>query len=45
MTVDEMVGWHHLFNGREFGKTLGDDEGQENLSLLQSMESQKVEHN
>ena len=20
MTEDEMVGWHHLFNGHEFGK-------------------------
>ena len=23
-----MVGWHHRFNGREFGQTLGDGEGQ-----------------
>ena len=30
-TVDEMVGWHHLFNGHEFEKTLGDREGQGSL--------------
>ena len=23
MTEDEMVGWHHLLNGHEFGETLG----------------------
>ena len=30
MTEDEMVGWHHLFNGHEFEfeQTLGDSEGQ-----------------
>ena len=26
---DEMVGWHHLFNGHEFNQTPGDGEGQE----------------
>jgi len=24
---DEMVGWHHQFNGHEFEQTEGDDEG------------------
>ena len=24
---DEMVGWHHGFNGHELGQTLGDNEG------------------
>ena len=28
MTEDEMVGWHHLFNGHELGQTPGDDKGQ-----------------
>ena len=28
MTENEMVGWHHRFNGREFEQTLGDSEGQ-----------------
>ena len=25
MTEDEMVGWHHRLNGREFEQTPGDD--------------------
>ena len=25
-TEDEMIEWHHLLNGHEFGQTLGDDE-------------------
>ena len=24
---DEMLGWHHQFNGHELGQTPGDDEG------------------
>ena len=28
---DEIVGWHHQFNGCEFGQTLGDGEGQGSL--------------
>ena len=31
MTKDKMVGWHHRFNGHEFGRTLGDGEGQGSL--------------
>ena len=31
-TEDEMVGWHHRFNGHEFGQTLGDSEGQGSLA-------------
>ena len=27
-TEDEMVGWHHQLNGREFEQTLGDSEGE-----------------
>ena len=30
-TEDETVGWHHLFNGHEFKKTLGNGEGQGSL--------------
>ena len=26
---DQMVGWHHQFNGYEFEQTLGDSNGQE----------------
>ena len=28
MAENEMVGWHHQLNGREFEQTLGDSEGQ-----------------
>ena len=31
MTGDEMVGWHHQFNGHEFEQILGDGEGQGSL--------------
>ena len=31
-TEDEMVGWHHLFNGHEFEQTLGDSGGQRSLA-------------
>ena len=30
-TEDEMIGWHHWFNGHEFEQTLGDCEGQGDL--------------
>ena len=32
MTEDEMVGWHHQFNGHEFEQNLGDTEGQGSLA-------------
>ena len=31
MTEDEMVGWHHQLNGREFGWTPGVGDGQGGL--------------
>ena len=31
MTEDEMVRWHHQFNGHESEQTLGDSEGQVSL--------------
>ena len=31
MTEDEMVGWHHQFNGYEFEQAAGDSEGQGRL--------------
>ena len=31
-TEDEMVGWHHWFNGCEFEQTLGDSGGQRSLA-------------
>ena len=30
-TEDEMAGWHHLLNGREFGQTPGVGDGQGSL--------------
>ena len=32
VTEDEMVGWHHQFNGHELGQTPGDGEGQGSLA-------------
>ena len=32
MTEDEMVGWHHRFNGQEFEQGPEDGEGQRNLA-------------
>ena len=32
MTEDEMVGWHHRLNGREFEQALGVGDGQEGLA-------------
>ena len=37
---DEMIGWHHQFNGYDFEQTPGDGEGQGNLGTLQSIELQ-----
>ena len=31
-TADEMVGWHHQLDGREFAQALGEGEGQESLA-------------
>ena len=31
MTEDEMVGWHHQLNGREFVQALGVSDGQGSL--------------
>ena len=32
MTEDEVIGWHHLFNGHEFEQALGCSEGQGSLA-------------
>ena len=32
VTEDEVIGWHHRFNGHEFEQTLGDSEGQRSLA-------------
>ena len=44
MTEDQMVGWHHRFNGHEFEQTPEDSEGQGKSGMLQSMGFQRVEH-
>ena len=31
MTEDEIIGWHHRFNGHEFEETPGDNDGQGSL--------------
>ena len=40
MTEDEVVGWHHQLDGREFEQALGVGDG-----MLQSIGSQSVRHN
>ena len=31
MTEDEIIGWHHQLNEREFEQALGDGKGQESV--------------
>ena len=38
MTEDEMVGWHHCLNGREFELTPGDSKRQGNLGEINRVE-------
>ena len=40
-TEDEMVAWHHQYNGRELGQTLGDSEGQGSLACCSSWGGQE----
>ena len=42
MKEDEIVGWHHWLDGREFEQALGVGDGQGSLTCLQSMGSQRV---
>ena len=44
MTEDEMVGWHHWFNGHKFEPTPGDKWRTEKPGVLQSMGLQRVGH-
>ena len=41
MTEDEMVGWYHRLNGREFEQTLGDSEGRGNMVCYSQWGHQK----
>ena len=36
MTEDEMIGWHHRLDGREFGWTPGVGDGQGGLAYCSS---------
>ena len=36
MTEDEMAGWHHQFDGHEYGLTLGVGDGQGGLACCDS---------
>ena len=36
MTEDEMIGWHHHFNGHEFEQALGVGDGQGGLVFCSS---------
>ena len=44
MTEDEIVEWHHQFNGHERGQTPGDSEGQGGLVCC-SPQGNRVRHN
>ena len=39
-----MIGWHHRFNGLEFGHTPGDSEGQRGVAYCSPLGSQRVRH-
>ena len=43
-TEDEMIGWHHRFNGHEFEQALGDSEGQGNLSYCSPQGHKEIGH-
>ena len=44
MTEDEMVGWHHSFDGHKFEQAPGDGEGRGKPGVLQFMGSQRARH-
>ena len=41
VTEDEMVGWHHGFNGHEFEQTTGGGEGQGSLAYCSAWDCKK----
>ena len=45
VTEDEMVGWHHWFNGHEFEQTPGDSEGQGSLMCCSSRGCKELDIN
>ena len=45
MSEDEMVGWHHQFNGHEFEQAPEDGQGQESLVCYTPWGSQRAGQN
>ena len=43
MTEDELVGWHHRLDGREFEQTLGVGDGQRSLACCSARSSKESE--
>ena len=43
MTEDEMGGWHHRLDGREFQSTLGDGDGQGGLACCNSWSRKELD--
>ena len=43
MTEDEMVGWHHLLDGHELEKALGDGEGQGTLVIFSPWDHKELD--
>ena len=42
VTEDEMVEWHHWFNGHELGQALGDEEGQGSLVCCSTWDCEEL---
>ena len=43
MTEDEMVGWHHKFNGHEFEQAFGDSEAQGSLAYCNPWDCKELD--
>ena len=43
MTEDEMAGWHHRLDGREFEQTLGDSERQGGLACCSPWDCKELD--
>ena len=43
MAEDEMVGWHHQFNGHKFEQTLAGSEGQGSLVCCGAWDRRELE--
>ena len=43
MTEDEIVGWHHRLDGREFEEALGVGDGQESLACCSPQDRKELD--